>query len=136
MNEIENLNNKLEKLKNMNIKLSLDDFGTVYNSIRYLSEFSFDVVKIDKSYIYKLIENHKFVSAIIKMIHSIGSKVVSEGIESEEQVEMLKDLGTDIMQGYFFYIPLNFNELLLKMTNDILKLLAKDLKRIKLKTIV
>ena len=111
INKIEDINIKLAELKDMNIKVALDDFGTGYNSIKYLSEFDFDVVKIDKSFINKVTENPDFISSIIEMIHSVGSKVVSEGVEEEEQVEVLKDLGSDIMQGYFFYRPLKDNGL-------------------------
>lgn len=128
INKIENMNIKLDELKSLNIKISLDDFGTGYNSIRYLLEFPFDIVKIDKRYIDKVIENPNFVSSIIKMIHSVGGKVVCEGVEQVQQVEMLKVLGSDIMQGYFFYRPVNFNELLLIMTSDISKLLTKEFK--------
>ena len=136
INKIEDINIKLAELKDMNIKVALDDFGTGYNSIKYLSEFDFDVVKIDKSFINKVTENPDFISSIIEMIHSVGSKVVSEGVEEEEQVEVLKDLGSDIMQGYFFYRPLSFNELLLIMTNDISSLLNNKIKGIRLNTIV
>ena len=136
INKIEDINIKLAELKDMNIKVALDDFGTGYNSIKYLSEFDFDVVKIDKSFINKVTENPDFISSIIEMIHSVGSKVVSEGVEEEEQVEVLKDLGSDIMQGYFFYRPLSFNELLLIMTNDISSLLNNKIKGTRLNTIV
>ena len=61
---------------------------------------------------------------------------MSEGVEEEEQVEVLKDLGSDIMQGYFFYRPLSFNELLLIMTNDISSLLNNKIKGTRLNTIV
>ena len=103
----------------MGIKIALDDFGTGYNTIKYLADFDFDVVKIDKSFIDKVNEKPDFIASIIKMIHSIGSKVVSEGVENKEQVELLRDLGSDIMQGYFFYKPLTLNELLLMKTNDV-----------------
>lgn len=119
IHEIEDISVKLQAIKDMNIKIALDDFGTGYNTIKYLSDFDFDVVKIDKSFIDKVNENPDFVSSMIKMIHSIGSKVVSEGVEKREQVELLRDLGSDIMQGYFFYKPLTLNELLLMKTNDI-----------------
>lgn len=136
INKIEDINIKLAELKDMNIKVALDDFGTGYNSIKYLSEFDFDIVKIDKSFINKVTENPDFISSIIEMIHSVGSKVVSEGVEEEEQVEVLKDLGSDIMQGYFFYRPVSFNELLLIMTNDISSLLNNKIKGTRLNTIV
>ncbi|MEN8078792.1 EAL domain-containing protein [Clostridioides difficile] len=136
ISRIKDIDTKLDQLKDMNIKVALDDFGTGYNSIKYLSEFDFDVVKIDKSFIDKVTENPDFISSIIEMIHSVGSKVVSEGVEEEEQVEVLKDLGSDIMQGYFFYRPLSFNELFLIITNDISTLLSNEFKGARLNTIV
>lgn len=119
IHEIEDISVKLEAIKDMGIKIALDDFGTGYNTIKYLADFDFDVVKIDKSFIDKVNEKTDFIASIIKMIHSIGSKVVSEGVENKEQVELLRDLGSDIMQGYFFYKPLTLNELLLMKTNDV-----------------
>ena len=118
-NEIEDIIIKLDEIRKMDIKIYLDDFGTGYNTIKYLSDFKFDIVKIDKSFIDKINENPDFISSLIKMIHSVGSKVVSEGIEKKEQAELLKNMSCDIMQGYFFYKPLNFNQLLLIMTNNI-----------------
>ena len=119
INEIEDIIIKLDEIRKMDIKIYLDDFGTGYNTIKYLSDFKFDIVKIDKSFIDKINENPDFISSLIKMIHSVGSKVVSEGIEKKEQAELLKNMSCDIMQGYFFYKPLNFNQLLLIMTNNI-----------------
>ena len=119
INEIEDIIIKLDEIRKMDIKIYLDDFGTGYNTIKYLSDFKFDIVKIDKSFIDKINENPDFISSLIKMNHSVGSKVVSEGIEKKEQAELLKNMSCDIMQGYFFYKPLNFNQLLLIMTNNI-----------------
>lgn len=119
INEIEDIISKLEAIREMNIKISLDDFGTGYNTIKYLLDFKFDIVKIDKSFIDKINENPDFISSLIKMIHSVGSKVVSEGIQKKEQVELLRNMSCDIMQGYFFYRPLNFNQLLLIINNDL-----------------
>lgn len=112
LNSIENLNGKLTEIRDMNIKISLDDFGKGYTSLEYLLDFNFDKVKIDKKYIDIITDKTSFVEHIIKMIHSVGCEVVSEGVEHKKQADILKKLECDAMQGYYFYKPLSFNELL------------------------
>lgn len=112
LKKIKKINEILHALKQMNLTISLDDFGKGYNSIQYLLDFSFDHIKIDKKYIDKVTQKTEFLDAMIKMIHSVGSKVVAEGIEEREQVDILTQLNCDIMQGYYFYKPMNFNNLL------------------------
>lgn len=112
LKKIEKISETLNALKKLNLKVALDDFGKGYNSIKYLLEFPFDNIKIDKNYIDIVTENPMFMESMIKMIHSVNCSVVAEGIERKEQVDVLKHLGCDIMQGYYFYKPLSFNELL------------------------
>ncbi|MEL6931057.1 MAG: EAL domain-containing protein, partial [Cyanobacteria bacterium J06600_6] len=99
----------LEQLKEREIKLCLDDFGTGYSSLSYLRYLPVDTVKIDRSFIGPEINstNYDIVRAIINLAHSLGLDVIAEGIETEDQLRILKDLGCEYGQGYLFAHPLN-----------------------------
>jgi EAL domain-containing protein (putative c-di-GMP-specific phosphodiesterase class I) len=103
----------LEDLKRMGIRLELDDFGTGYSSISYLKSFPVDGVKIDKSFVEGLGEDKTvmaLVRTIIEMCHTLGLEVLAEGIETPEQAALLKDMGCDLGQGYYFARPLTSEE--------------------------
>ena len=99
----------LEQLKEREIQLSLDDFGTGYSSLSYLRYFPVDIVKIDRSFIGETFnsKNYDIVKAIVDLAHSLGLDVVAEGIENEEQLQILRGLGCEYGQGYFFSRPLD-----------------------------
>ena len=99
----------LEQLREREIKLCLDDFGTGYSSLSYLRYLPVDTVKIDRSFIGPEINNANYdiVRAIINLAHSLGLDVIAEGIETEDQLKILKDLGCEYGQGYLFAHPLN-----------------------------
>lgn len=99
----------LEQLKEREIKLCLDDFGTGYSSLSYLRYLPVDTVKIDRSFIGPEINstNYDIVKAIINLAHSLGLDVIAEGIETEAQLKILKELGCEYGQGYLFAHPLN-----------------------------
>jgi diguanylate cyclase (GGDEF)-like protein/PAS domain S-box-containing protein len=91
--------------KENGIQVSLDDFGTGYSSLSYLRKFDIDYLKIDRSFVASLEESQDDVvlcEAIIAMAHSLGIKVVAEGIETERQRDILLDKGCDYGQGYYF----------------------------------
>lgn len=100
----------LKKLKSAGVKLSLDDFGSGYNSIKNLMDFAgkFDFLKIDKSFIDKILKDEKLiiVDCIIKAAHRLGMRVIAEGVEINEQVEILKTVDCDMIQGFYFSKPL------------------------------
>lgn len=99
----------LSELKMMGISLSTDDFGTGYSSLSYLHHFPFSRLKIDRSFVNKMYEDEKS-SAIIKTIlmlgENLGIEVVAEGIETESQLALLRQLGCPLGQGYLFSRPL------------------------------
>ena len=99
----------LEQLKERDIKLCLDDFGTGYSSLSYLRYLPVDTVKIDRSFIGPEINNTNYdiVRAIINLAHSLGLDVIAEGIETEDQLKILKELGCEYGQGYLFAHPLS-----------------------------
>ena len=107
--DIKRIELQLKRLKKMGIKLALDDFGTGYSSLSYLKNFPVDVLKIDQSFIREMIRDSRdanIARAIIEMGHSLGQKVVAEGVETEEQLHYLVRRECDIIQGYYFSPPL------------------------------
>ncbi|MBX9900549.1 MAG: EAL domain-containing protein, partial [Burkholderiaceae bacterium] len=100
----------LRTLKNLGLSISLDDFGTGYSSLSYLRKFPIDELKIDKSFINDIHSNPDdaaIASAIIAMALSLGLRVVAEGVESKEQVDMLLQMGCTDVQGYFYGRPVD-----------------------------
>jgi len=99
---------QFKEIKKLGIGISLDDFGTGYTSFLYMKKFPADVLKIDKTMIdYILInkEDQRIVKAMIEMGHSLGMKVVAEGIENKRMYEVLASYDCDMMQGYYFSKP-------------------------------
>jgi diguanylate cyclase (GGDEF)-like protein/PAS domain S-box-containing protein len=99
----------LEELKDLGVRMVIDDFGTGYSSLSYLERFPVDHVKIDRSFVSKLVEDPgaaALVSGMIRLAHSLGLKVIAEGVETEEQLERLQGLGCDLAQGHYFSEPL------------------------------
>ena len=87
----------------------MDDFGTGYSSLSYLARLPIDMVKIDRSFISGMAgkaDDTAFVTTIIALAHSLNLRVVAEGVETEEQAQLLKLLKCDEMQGYLFSRPL------------------------------
>ncbi|HSV98478.1 MAG TPA: EAL domain-containing protein [Spirochaetota bacterium] len=109
MADMDSANMMLLKLKSMNYKLYMDDFGTGYSSLSYLRHFPMDVIKIDRSFIkYMGIDDESLVitKTIIDLAHNLGKLVVAEGIETEEHLAILREMGCDYGQGYLFSPPL------------------------------
>ncbi len=99
----------LRQLDRAGIRLSVDDFGTGYSALSYLKSYPFDTLKIDKSFIQDVInesEDASLVRAIINMAHSLGLRVIAEGVEEEAQTHFLKMENCDFSQGYFYSRPL------------------------------
>jgi len=103
----------LSRLQHKGLEISIDDFGTGYSSLAYIKHLNVDRIKIDKSFIDDIAtqsEARSIVSAIIVMGHSLGLKVLAEGIETPNQLDILKKLGCDEGQGYLFSRPLPAKE--------------------------
>ena len=114
---IENLDSVVELLKALRstgIKVSVDDFGTGYSSLSYLRELPVDTLKIDRAFIDE-VESSKQQLAIVKAIVvlgvSLGLQVVAEGVENEAQLQLLRNLGCDLIQGYYVSKPLTVAEM-------------------------
>ncbi len=99
----------IEELHKMGVKIAIDDFGTGYSSLSYLNNFPANLIKIDKSFIDKMLLNEpskQYVAAIISIGHIMGFEVISEGVETEEQLKTLKEIGCDYIQGFIWGRPL------------------------------
>ena len=102
--------NLLEELRSQRVGLHIDDFGTGYSALQYLQRLPFDTLKIDKSFVDRLgatRENTEITRAIIALAHHLHLDVVSEGIETQEQLNILRDFGARVGQGYLFSRPLS-----------------------------
>ena len=108
----------LQDLRDMGVTCSIDDFGTGYSGLSYLTRFPIDTLKIDRSFVATIehSDDSPIVVAVIALAHGLGLKVVAEGVETSRQVERLRELGCDEMQGFLFSRPVppaRFEELLM-----------------------
>lgn len=104
--------NRLEAIKALGVSLSLDDFGTGYSSLSYLTRYPLDTLKIDRSFIMNIghSEDEAIIKTIIGMARSLHLNIISEGVETEEQLDFLRQYDTRIIQGYLFSKPLSADE--------------------------
>lgn len=113
MQDLEFSRKALHNLQQMGVRISMDDFGTGYSSLGYLRQFSFHKLKIDQSCVNNLKDNPKdtaIISAVIALGHSFKVRVVAEGVETQQQLELLRSLQCEEMQGYRFSLPLKAEE--------------------------
>lgn len=105
--------NKLKELQDFGVNISLDDFGTGYSSLSYLSTLPIDSVKIDKSFINDITNKTKkeIVKSVSSIAHSRGLTVVAEGVEEEEQLNIVRSLGIGMIQGYYLSKPIPSEEM-------------------------
>ncbi len=108
-------------LTSMGISFSIDDFGTGYSSLGYLQRLPVDEIKIDKSFVMNMIKddnNLKIVRSVIELGHSLGLKVVAEGVEDKETYDKLVALDCDLAQGYYMSRPIPLPEFIERMTKE------------------
>lgn len=99
----------INRVRSMGMKIAIDDFGTGYSSLSYLNKFPVNLLKIDKSFIDQVDSSdssEKYVEAIISIGHILNCKVISEGVETDSQLETLKSIGCDYIQGYIWGKPM------------------------------
>jgi len=99
----------ISELKDMGVSIALDDFGTGYSSLSYLKKFSFDILKIDRSFVMDITNNDEDASlcrAIAALAQALNMEVIGEGVETQEQLELLDTIGVDLIQGYYYSKPL------------------------------
>ncbi|MBD2567422.1 EAL domain-containing response regulator [Anabaena lutea] len=112
--DVEVVKEKLNELCNHNIQISIDDFGTGYSSLKYLQEFSFHHLKIDRYFITnidKIDSKQVIVKSIMQMADNLNIKIIAEGVETEDELCWLRQNNCNVIQGYFFSRPLAPTEL-------------------------
>lgn len=114
MVEVQRTVEKLLLLKRMGIKISVDDFGTGFSSLRYLDDLPLDYLKIDRSFIQKMGNSDpqlSLVNTIIAVARTFELETIAEGVETTEQLQQVVSLGCDYIQGYLYSKPVEASEL-------------------------
>ncbi|SJT70214.1 Bacteriophytochrome cph2 [Clostridioides difficile] len=104
----------LNEIKDLGISIALDDFGTGYSSLNYLTKLPIDALKIDRTFVVDLEKNSKnkcIIENIINLSHQLGIEVIAEGVESKQQVDYLKGISCDVVQGYYYSKPEKFEKI-------------------------
>ena len=99
----------LQELKLFGVKVAIDDFGTGYSSLTYLKKMPVDVIKIDKSFVFGMLENradYQIIMSTIAMVKNLGLMVIAEGVETSAQLRSLTENDCDVIQGYYFSKPI------------------------------
>jgi len=99
---------KMEKLRALGVKISVDDFGAGYSSLSYLQRLPIDILKLDRSFVEECKNssgNASLVRGIVSLAHGLGIRVTAEGVETEEQLELVHHSGCDSAQGYLLGRP-------------------------------
>lgn len=113
-NDLEAASENLKSLHRMGIRVAIDDFGTGFSSFEYLRTFPIDLIKIDRSFVIDICTNPvsaNILRSMITIAHQLDAKVIVEGIEDEDQLQLLRDLGCDFFQGYLLTQPKPLNQL-------------------------
>jgi EAL domain-containing protein (putative c-di-GMP-specific phosphodiesterase class I) len=115
MQDMENSILKLNELSRQGVKIAIDDFGTGYSSLAYLQKLPMHSIKLDQTFVHNIQfvgQELPIVSAIIGIAKGFNLKMIAEGVETTEQMQVLKSLGCSVMQGYLFSKPLPMNGVL------------------------
>jgi predicted signal transduction protein with EAL and GGDEF domain len=105
---------QLKRLRQLGVRLAIDDFGVGYSSLSYIKDFPIDLLKIDRSFITQVTERQDdatITSAIINLAHNLGIQVVAEGVETTSQLNFLRQHGCDVAQGYLISRPIPADQL-------------------------
>lgn len=111
----------LSELKALGVNLDIDDFGTGYSSLSRLQGFPVDTLKIDRAFISRIdtdLATHEIVRVIVMLAHGLRLKVVAEGVETQAQVDLLKDIGCELAQGYLYSKPAAVETIEQLLTNN------------------
>ena len=99
----------LDKIRQLGVRIALDDFGTGYSSLNHIREISFDVIKVDQSFVRDLAEDaysQSFIKMVGELANTIGVSLCVEGIETKEQYKVLEGMQVRMIQGYYFDRPM------------------------------
>lgn len=105
----------LQKINDLGIRISIDDYGTGYSSLAYLKKLPIDKLKIDKSFVFEMINNDNdalIVRSTIKLAHNLNLKVIAEGVEDQDSLDLLEIIGCDYAQGYYISKPIPADDII------------------------
>lgn len=120
MSDIPNLHDELKQLQDFGFTVEIDDFGSGYSSLKALKDIDVDVLKIDMGFLHETKNKEKskiILNSVVRMAKEIGMPVITEGVETIEQVRMLTKMGCDTFQGYYFSKPISVEEFEKKYMN-------------------
>lgn len=112
--EPEKLDHFVNACKKLGLLIALDDFGSGYSSLRMLLQYPYSIIKLDRSLVQEMTESEQkmnFIRSIVYACHQFGKTVCMEGVEGAEQEEIMLDVGCDLIQGYYYYRPMELPEL-------------------------
>lgn len=113
INDMDNMRRVIKELKKLGVGIALDDFGTGYSSLSYIKKMNFDIIKVDKNFIDDITVNdysQTFIKLITELSEKLGAKVCVEGVEDKEQLEVLKTMNVNMIQGYYYGKPMTCEE--------------------------
>lgn len=113
INDMDNMKRVIKELKKLGVGIALDDFGTGYSSLSYIKKMNFDIIKVDKNFIDDITTNdysQTFIKLITELSDKLGAKVCVEGVEDAEQLEVLKTMNVNMIQGYYYGKPMTCEE--------------------------
>jgi EAL domain-containing protein (putative c-di-GMP-specific phosphodiesterase class I) len=99
---------RLHRLSDLGVRLALDDFGTGYSALNYLRLLPVDVVKIDRSFVANIADDTRdrsIVAGVVDLLHTLGLVVVAEGVETDDQLAVLRSINCDVAQGFLLFHP-------------------------------
>jgi EAL domain-containing protein (putative c-di-GMP-specific phosphodiesterase class I) len=108
---------KLAELRKLGVGLHVDDFGTGYSSLSYLQKFNYDTLKIDRSFVQEVVDSDAIVQSIITLGKLLGMNIIAEGVETEDQLERLRELECPQVQGFWFSKPVDSTQAVELLTN-------------------
>ena len=121
MRDVNDTIKTLDYLKDVGVTIAIDDFGTGYSSLSYLKRLPLDLLKIDRSFVKELSERSDdaaICAAVVAMAHQLGLLVIAEGIETNDQLQFLRQQGCDQAQGYLFGKPMPAKEFEARFLSD------------------
>jgi diguanylate cyclase (GGDEF)-like protein len=129
MDDAEAVLDMLHQLQHLGVQLSIDDFGTGYSSMSYLEKLPFDTLKIDMSFVRKIQDDGEggaIAATIAAMAHALNKKVVAEGVETQAQLDFMRQHDCELIQGYFYSHPLPADELAAYVNKSVAQTLAPE----------
>ena len=108
INDMDRVLDIIKGIKKLGPRIALDDFGTGYSSLNYIKQLPLDIIKVDKTFIDDIVEDEyaqAFIKLIVELSDTIDTDIIVEGVENEAQLNILKELGVDYIQGFYYGKP-------------------------------